>query len=123
MEIIRYKCPKRCQLYSKSFEEIIEAGNKHREKVLALKDISENQKVKISSLREEKNVLLDKVDRLELDSKQDSELILRMTSETKSLKREVRDIRMILVENEEELSKKLEKENTMEELEMKCKDR
>ena len=71
MEIIRFECPKRCHLYSKSFEEIIEAGNKHRENVLALKDISEKQKVKLSSLREEKNVLLDKVDGLEHDKRKD----------------------------------------------------
>ena len=122
MEIIRFECPKRCHLYSKSFEEIIEAGNKHRENVLALKDISEKQKVKLSSLREEKNVLLDKVDGLEHDKRKDSDLILRMTSETRSLKREVRDLRMILVEKEEQLCETIVKENAMEVLEMKCKD-
>ena len=29
MEIVKYEFPKRCHLYSKSFEEIIEAGSKH----------------------------------------------------------------------------------------------
>ena len=82
MEVVCYECHK----YSKSFKEIIEAGNKHREKALALKDISENQKEKISSLREEKNNLLDKVDKMELDAKRDSELILSMTRDTRDLK-------------------------------------
>ena len=122
MEMIKYECPKRCHLYSKSFEEIIEAGNKHREKVLALKDISENQKIKISSLREERNQLLDTVDRLELDQKRDSDMILRMTSETRNLKREVRDQKNILLEKEEILIEKMEKENVMEVLELKSKD-
>ena len=81
-EVVRYECHK----YSKSFQEIIEAGNNHREKALALKDISENQKEKISILREEKNNLLDKVDKMELDAKRDSELILRMTRDTRDLK-------------------------------------
>ena len=92
------------------------------EKVLALKEISENQKTKISSLREERNDLLDKVDKFELDQKQDSDLILRMTSETRSLKREVRDLRLVLEEKEELFSRKVEKENEIELLEMKCKD-
>ena len=94
MEVVCYECHK----YSKSFKEIIEAGNKHREKALALKDISENQKEKISILREEKNNLLDKVDKvdkMELDAKRDSELILRMTRDTRDLKIELRDLRMI----------------------------
>ena len=122
MEIIKYECPKRCHLYSKSFEEIIEAGTKHREKVLALKDISENQKIKISSLREEKNELLDRVDKLELDQKQDSDMILRMTTETRRLKREVRDLKIILEEKEEIIIEKSVKENVMDLLEIKCKD-
>ena len=122
MEIIRYECPKRCHRYDKSFEEIIEAGNKHREKVFALRDISENQKVKISSLREEKNLLLDKVDKFELDAKQDSDLILRMTQETRSLKRELRDMRMILIEKEEMLSEKTQQVDKNEHSETKVKD-
>ena len=92
------------------------------EKVLALKEISENQKTKISSLRKERNDLLDKVDKFELDQKQDSDLILRMTSETRSLKGEVRDLRLVLEEKEELFSRKVEKENEIELLEMKCKD-
>ena len=106
MEIIRYECPKRCHRYDKSFEEIIEAGNKHREKLVALRDISESQKSKISSLREEQNLLLDKVDKFELDAKQDSDLILRMTQETGAVTRELRDMRRILIKREELLSEK-----------------
>ena len=76
MEIIRYECPKCCHKYDKSFEEKIEAGNKRREKVNALRDISEIKKAKISSLREEKNFFLDKLDNLEIEAKQDKDLIL-----------------------------------------------
>ena len=46
-------------------------------------------------MREEKNNLLDKVDKMELDAKRDSELILRMTRDTRDLKIELRDLRMI----------------------------
>ena len=61
MEKLKYECPKRCHLYEKSFEDIITAGNKHREKVVSLTEIAREQKSKISSLREENNSLLDPV--------------------------------------------------------------
>jgi hypothetical protein len=115
-------CPKCCHKYSKSFEEIIKACNKQREGVLALKDISENQKEKISSLREEKNNLLDKVDKMELDAKKESELILRMTRDTRDLKIELRDLRMILIEKDEVIFEKSEKSDNMDDLKTKLKD-
>ena len=48
-------CPYGCIKYRKSIEDGTVAGNQHKEKALALKSIAEEQKVKISSLREEKN--------------------------------------------------------------------
>ena len=66
--------------------------------------------------------VLDRVDKLELDQKQDSDMILRMTVETKRLKKEVRDLKIILEEKEEIIAEKSEKENVMDVLEMKCKD-
>ena len=94
METFKYECPKRCHLYEQSFEEIVAAGSKHREKVVSLTEIAKEQKSKISSLREEKNSLLDQLDKLELDAKSDADLILRMTSETRSLKIDARNLRM-----------------------------
>ena len=114
METIKYECPKRCHLYEQSFEEIVAAGSKHREKVVSLTEIAKEQKSKISSLREEKNSLLDQLDKLELDAKSDADLILRMTSETRSLKIEIRNIRMETIEKEEVIR---EKESNIEEIE------
>jgi chromosome segregation ATPase len=38
------KCKNGCENYNKSIDEIYDAGNKHREKLLALKEIAETQK-------------------------------------------------------------------------------
>ena len=114
MENIKYECPKRCHLYEKSFEEIIAAGSKHREKVVSLTEIAKDQKSKISSLREEKNSLLDQLDKMELDAKHDSDMILRMTSETRNLKIEMRNLRMENIEKEEVIR---DKECNIEEIE------
>ena len=100
-----------CKRYRKSKEEVTEAGNKHEEKALALKGVAEEQKAKISSLREEKNSLLDKIDQLEFTEKHSSDLIIRMTRETRELKIQIRDIRKEEIVREEiihEQAKKLE---------------
>ena len=55
----------------------------------------------MSSLREEKIVLLGQVDRLEIDAHRDSDMILRMTRETRNLKIEVRDLKKYVIEIEE----------------------
>ena len=90
MEIIKYECPKRCHLYGKSFEEVIEAGQKHREKVLVLKEISENQKVKISDLRNQRNGVQDQLDNLELQAQEDHEHFIKMKKENIELKEKIK---------------------------------
>jgi hypothetical protein len=48
MEANVEECPNGCYKYRQSIEEVAEACNKHCEKVIALKDIAEEQKSKIS---------------------------------------------------------------------------
>ena len=67
----------------------------------SLKQIAEGQKVKISSLREERNALLDNVDQLEFKQKNDDEMMLRMMREMRDLKVQIRDLRMDVIEKEE----------------------
>ena len=69
MEKIIYQCPNSCNKYSKSIEEIYQAGKKHKGQLVTCIEACEKQKEKISSLREEKNSLLEKVDDLEFDIK------------------------------------------------------
>ena len=66
METIKYECPHGCHRYRQSIEEIVEAGNKHKEQIVILRKLAEDQKKKISILREEKTSLLDNTDNLEL---------------------------------------------------------
>ena len=72
-----------------SFKEIVDARNKHKEKALAIKDIFEEQKNKISLLREDKYQLQDRLDQLEHNNKNQTELILKRTKETRELNRDV----------------------------------
>ena len=80
-----YECPNGCHNYRQSLEEIVTAGNKHREMALSLKGIAEEQKKKISILREEKNSLLDRTDHLEVDAKRQTELSFKKTKENREL--------------------------------------
>ena len=42
-----FKCSNGCDKYSKTIDEIFEAGAKHKEKLVALKEIADNQKFSV----------------------------------------------------------------------------
>ena len=69
-----------CHNYSKSVDEIYEAGIKHREKLVALVDVSEDFKKKISILREDKASLLAQVEFLEVEVEMDKAILERRTA-------------------------------------------
>ena len=58
------ECSYGCNKYNKSVEEIVTAGNKHREKLLILKNVAEEQKEKIRILRNQKYELENHLDKL-----------------------------------------------------------
>ena len=58
------ECTYGCSKYNKSVDEIVNAGYKHREKLLAIKDIDEDQKEKIRLLRNQKSQLENRIDKL-----------------------------------------------------------
>ena len=73
METGNEECANGCYRYRESLENA-EAGNNHREKVIALKAIAEEQKSKISRLREEKYSLMESLDQLEYEKKENTGL-------------------------------------------------
>ena len=74
-------CLNGCHRYSRTIDEIFEAGNKHKEKLTALKEIAENQKEKISLLRENKFSLQYQVDQLQSDLEIEKELVYKIQIE------------------------------------------
>ena len=108
MEKVVYECPSNCHKYSKSIGEIFEAGKKHKAQLVTCIEACENQKIKISSLREEKNSLFDKVDELEHEVSKKSELLVKANRENRDLKIELRNLRMEAVEREEIIREKAE---------------
>ena len=58
-------CDKGCNKYNKSVDVIYEAGKKHRETLIDLKEISDSQKVKISCLRKHRDEIKANLDKLE----------------------------------------------------------
>ena len=66
------KCEKGCNRYNKSVDEIAEAASKHREKLVALKEIADEQKEKIFCLRGHRNELFDEIDKLKAQHAKES---------------------------------------------------
>jgi hypothetical protein len=100
METSNYNCPNRCHRYRQSLEEIVEAGNKHREKALSLKAIAEEQKKKLSILREDKFNLQEDVDKMEMDARSEHENFMKMVKENIQLKEKMKAFEMELTERE-----------------------
>ena len=81
-----------CFKYSKSMDEVIRYGQKHKEAVIELKNISETQKEKISILREEKVSLLDQVETLEFEVETDKVIIGRHKDKIENLETEIQEL-------------------------------
>ena len=79
------ECPNGCHRYSKSIDEIFRAGSKHKEKLLCLKSIAENQKKRISSLQGEKGKLFEQVQQLEEDVEIGQNIVKKQSSEKEKL--------------------------------------
>ena len=74
-----------CSKYSKSMDEVIRHGQKHKDAVIELKKISETQKEKISILREEKTSFLNRVDMLEFEIETDQVIVSKHKDKIESL--------------------------------------
>ena len=92
-----------CEKYGKPVDQIYEAAAKHREKLVALKEVAENQKKKISILREEKTELLDQVEQLEFDGRSQTKLMKHLKEEIESLNHNIKQHRMDSFEKDEQI--------------------
>jgi len=100
MEKIIYECPKGCHNYKQSLEEIVDAGNRHKAKLITAYAIAEDLKKKVSSLRAEKNHLLENIDQLEIDGEHKEQELSKVKRENTILKYEIKEVKK---ENEENM--------------------
>ena len=100
MDTNQYDCPNGCLKYRHSMDEVIKAGQKHKDSLTSLKVIADDQKQKISGLREEKYKLLDEIDQLELNARSDHELFLNKHQENLTLKNRLETLEKELAEKE-----------------------
>ena len=84
MEDLIYQCPNGCLKYRKTMDEIIIAGQKHKEILTAIKVIADDQKRIISKLREDKYKLQEEVDEFESKAQIDHEIIAKVKNRRKS---------------------------------------
>ena len=90
-----FKCSKGCDRYSKSVDEIFEAGVKHKNKLVELKEIAEGQKEKISCLRKHRDEIKEEMNKLEdvheVKMKHNAEKICQLTDQVAELLKENKD--------------------------------
>ena len=90
-----FKCPKGCDKYSKTIEEIYDAGAKHKSKLLDLKEIADDQKIKISCLRKHRDEIRDELVKLEdvhdTKMKENEVMVAQLKEEIFKLKRNNED--------------------------------
>ena len=76
-------------------DKVVKYATKHRDDLIALKELAENQKVKISCLRSHRNELFDEIDKINLGSENDwkykIEQITSLVDANKQFKEELND--------------------------------
>ena len=88
-------CKNGCEKYNRSMDDVVKYATKNKNDLLAIKEIAEEQKVKISCLRKHRNELQDKIE--EIDAKYESEIreksaeVLNLQDENSFLKKQVHD--------------------------------
>ena len=102
------ECTYGCNKYNKSVDEIVTAGKKHREKVLALKEIAEEQKEKIYALRNQKLRLENEVDKLKDDLEMEKQYVYTIQKDFSNKNSKIKDD----LKASEESKKALKKENS-----------
>ena len=117
------ECQNGCERYSKSIDEIYQAGSKHREKVLSLKSIAENQKKKILNIQAEKANLQEQVQQLEEDVVIGQKIVKQQSGDKEKLYFRLEECKKQLNEKEEGIKHFKENEEVFEKKVqfMKCK--
>ena len=100
MEKIKGECENGCLRYRQSMDEVILAGQKHKEKLIAIKVIADDQKQKISNLRGEKYKLQDEIDKLELDAQATHVQLMSTHKENLNLKTSLKTVKNELDEDD-----------------------
>ena len=73
-----------CNLYNKSIEEVVKAASKHRDAAIALKDISNQQKTKITWYRNQLIEMQSQIDKLEFENDTEKEIVDKMLNAKKT---------------------------------------
>ena len=96
-----------CFRYTKSMDEVIKYGQKHKAAVIELKQVAENLKEKNATLRGEKSSLQTKVDYLEFEAQTDCEIILNHKDKIEFLETEKRKVETSGIEKDSEIAEKV----------------
>ena len=94
------KCNRGCQKYNKSVDEIVEAAAKHKENVEALKEVAGSQKEKIFCLRNHRNELFDKIEKLNDEHEYE---LKKLHESVASLQEDKSNLNIKLSDNDEEI--------------------
>ena len=91
----KFECSKGCGKYNKSVDEIYEAGVKHKNKLIDLKEIADEQKVKISCLRKHRDEIQNNFYKLEdvhqTTIKETNEKVSQLDEEIIVMKKQLED--------------------------------
>ena len=73
-------------------DEVIQAGQKHKDAALALKEVAGNLKQKVVASREREARLMDEIDNLEMEVSEKHHFAMQLAKKRKDLENEVKDI-------------------------------
>ena len=77
--------------YNKTIDEVLHAGQKHKDAALALKEVAGNLKQKVVASREREAKLMDEIDNLEMEDSEKHDFAMQLAKKRKELENEVND--------------------------------
>ena len=91
-----------CYRYSKTMDEVIEAGDKHKKAAIAMKEVAEDLKKRIRGYRDSNIKLQDGIENCEMDLKEQHEMYVKVLNDKHLLEKELKyNIEKIELKNDD----------------------
>lgn len=107
-------CENGCHKYNKSMDEVVQAGYKHRNNVLAVKEVAENLKKKIQKLKEENSKLFLEKKQHEEDANDGYEMLQNVRERERKLQIELKECKGDFQKKDAELGEVFEEKQSLE---------
>ena len=109
-------CQNGCEKYNRSMDDIVTYAEKNKTALMRLKTLAEDQKIKISNLREDRKKLMEQIETQEEELEEQNRSIVQLVKDKKERKEEAQILKQTSEDLKDEIKSSCEKIKNLEEL-------